>query len=97
MLHRVCAGVAEWPQGPFHCKHCLHRYNAQGVQDVTLDRALMHVVAGGALGDLEDRDRARCQRSAAWFRWDGQLWTVAGGERRIPPLAERVQLVRKAA
>ena len=57
----------------------------------------MHVVAGGALGDLEDRDRARCQRSAAWFRWDGQLWTVAGGERRIPPLAERVQLVREAA
>ena len=57
----------------------------------------MHVVAGGALEGLEDRDRARCQRSATWFRWDGQLWTVAGGERRIPPLAERVQLVREAA
>ena len=57
----------------------------------------MHVVAGGAMEDLEDRDRARCQRSAAWFMWDGQLWTVAGGERRIPPLAERVQLVREAA
>ena len=67
------------------------------MRDVTLDRALMHVVAGGALGDLEDCDRARCQRSAAWFKWDGQLWTVAGGERRIPPLAERVQLVREAA
>ena len=47
--------------------------------------------------DLEDRDRARCQCSAAWFRWDGQLWMVAGGERRIPPLAERVQLVLEAA
>ena len=67
------------------------------MRDVTLDRALMHVVAGGAMEDLEDRDRARCRRSAAWFRWDGQLWTVAGGERRIPPLAERVQLVREAA
>ena len=67
------------------------------MRDFTLDRALMHMVAGQALGDLEDRDRARCQRSAAWFRWDGQLWTVTGGERRIPPLAERVQLVREAA
>ena len=57
----------------------------------------MHVVAGGALGDLEDCDRASCQRSAAWFKWDSQLWTVTGGERRIPLLAERVQLVREAA
>ena len=57
----------------------------------------MHVVGGGEVGDLAEGDRERCRRSAAWFRWDGQLWTVQGGERRIPPLAERLPIVKEAA
>ena len=67
----VCAGLVEWPMGPFHCKHCRCQLAMQGVHDVTLDLPLMHVVCGSALADLEDHDRARCQRSAGWFQWDG--------------------------
>ena len=70
-LHRVCAGLVEWPTGPFHCKHCRRQLAMQGVRDVTLDLPLMHVVCGGALTDLEYHDRAQCQRSAGWFQWDG--------------------------
>ena len=70
-LHRVCAGLVEWPTGPFHCKHCRRQLAMQGVRDITLDGPLMHVVCGGALIDLEDHDRAWCQRLAGCFQWDG--------------------------
>ena len=45
-MHRVCAGIAEWPLGPFHCHNCYRQLAAKGVRDVTLDRPLMHAVCG---------------------------------------------------
>ena len=58
MLHRVCAGLGEWPHGPFHCSNCQKQLAANGVPDITLDSPLMHIVCGGELLNLEDKDRA---------------------------------------
>ena len=80
-------------RGLFHCGSSQKQLAAKGVQDITL----MHVVCGGKLSDLEDKDRVRCQRLAGWFWWDGQLWTTAGGYWRVPPLTERVSIMQKAA
>ena len=47
VLHRICAGLVEWPRGPFHCHRCRQHFATTGVRDVTLDGPLMHVVGGG--------------------------------------------------
>ena len=36
-----------------------------------LDGPLMHVVGGGAVLDLAERDQTHCECAAAWFHWDG--------------------------
>ena len=54
MLHRPCAGLDEWPLGPFYCAACRQGFRAKGVRDVTLDAPLMHVVCGGTLDKVAE-------------------------------------------
>ena len=98
MLHGVCTGLASWPLGPFHCPNCKKTFASHGLHDITLDNKLLHVVCGGDPAELSEVDRERCERVATWWRWiDGQLWTGVGRHRRVPPIAERATLVRRAS
>ena len=98
VLHGVCAGLASWPLGPFHCPNCKKTFASHGLHDITLDDKLLHVVCGGDPAELSEVDRERCERVATWWRWiDGQLWTGVGRHRRVPPIAERATLVRWAS
>lgn len=54
VLHRPCAGLDEWPLGPFYCAACRQGFRAKGVRDVTLDAPLMHVVCGGTLDKVAE-------------------------------------------
>ena len=71
VLHRICAGLVEWPPGPFHCSHSPQQFTMSWVRDITLDGPLMHVVGGGVVLDLAEKDQTCCKRAAAWFHWDG--------------------------
>lgn len=64
--------------------------------DITLDRDVMCFVAG--TGVVTDATPHRVARASAWLAWeDGQLWCTTPGRRRIPPMAERQDIVREAA
>ena len=97
MLHHVCAGLGKWLWGPFHCGSCRKWLAAKSVRNVILNSSLVHVVYGGQLSDLEDRDWVCFQRSTGWFWWDRQLQTIAGGNWRVTLLAERVSIMQEAA
>ena len=53
VLHQPCAGLGEWPLGPFYCGACRQRFRTKGVQDVMLDEPVMHVVCGTLNGVAE--------------------------------------------
>ena len=68
-LHRVCAGLERWPEGPFHCPNCRKAFASSGLHDITLDDPLMHVVCGGDPAGLKESDQERCARVATWWEW----------------------------
>ena len=63
-LHRVCAGLEWWPEGPFHSPNCGKAFASSRLHDITLDDPLMHVVCGGDSAGLKESDQERCARVA---------------------------------
>ena len=68
-LHRVCAGLEWWPEGPFYCANCCKAFASSGLRDITLDDPLMHVVCGGDPAGLKESDQEQCTRVATWWEW----------------------------
>ena len=68
-LHRVCAGLEQWLEGPFNCPNCCKAFASSGLRDITLDDPLMHVVCGGDPAGLKESDQERCARVATWWEW----------------------------
>ena len=68
-LHKVCAGLEHWTEGPFHCANCCKAFAFSRLRDITLDDPLMHVVCGGDPVGLKVSDQEHCARVATWWEW----------------------------
>ena len=46
VLHRVCAELAKWIEGPFYYNHCLAIFGSKRLCGVTLNQEVMALVLG---------------------------------------------------
>ena len=102
--HRSCLPAEQTTQGlaiPWHCSGCRANLQRNGVADVTLDTPLLKYLATGKPPPVAEAAQ-RVIKTARWLRLDsaGRLWAthdVLGWQRRIPPLGERLAILREAS
>ena len=86
------------PAGPWYCHRCRARLADDGVQDCTLDTALLEYLVTGAVTGAHAREEARVRKAANYFSVDERqrLWVTGphkGPPRHVPVLKEREPLL----
>ena len=102
--HSSCLPAEQTTQGlaiPWHCSCCRASLQRNGVADVTLDAPLLRYLATGKPPPVAEAGQ-RVIKTARWLRLDSasRLWAthdVLGWQRRIPPLGERLAILREAS
>ena len=102
--HSSCLPAEQTTQGlaiPWHCSCYRASLQRNGVADVTLDAPLLRYLATGKPSPVVEAAQWVI-KTARWLRLDsaGRLWAthdVLGWQRRIPPLGERLAILREAS
>lgn len=100
--HHRCLARLRYPppHGPWYCPRCRDRLTHDGVQDCTLDEALLEFLATGEVTGPRVSALQRVRKAANYFSVDDRLrlWVTgphAGPPRHVPLLKERAPLLER--